>query len=519
MKRRTVLLGLGSAAVGSATVFGSGAFTQVSADRSVTIGIDTDSEALLALVPNEDIDSIEEVEGELTIDSEKLSEDSEGFNVGTLVEIGATDEDEVVDGEEAFTIVNNFDASVTITIDLTDEAFDGGSGELTFRTTRSDTEENDSVTADEDGELTLEGVESGAEVRVALEIETESTDDPEDLSGTVVFSAVPSGDVPPPDVDTVTNEDTGETYGTIGEAVDDAEENETILVPSGTYEDESVEVNVDGVTIRGVTNENSTIAANEGPPTVKIDDDDKPAFEIRAEDVTIDAINITVSEGDVPPDRGNLINAGVGVLNSGANIQNLTIESENARIPGIVVDDIEHPVTDVFIKHVTVTSFSTFGSLEANPHNGEPGSGIQIEIEKDRSDVIIEGGETRGNDFGIRLDSPEREQIEVELAPEPVPFGSVTITDVTFGQNFFTDVIVQTIESSEQPTIERNRFSVSDTYLGDSNDFEFSANLSLEDIRDENDFEDDEGNEKETEIDEQRDDGDELLAKALIRKQ
>ena len=58
MKRRTLLVGLGSAAAGSAVVFGSGAFTQVSADRGVTIGIDRDSEALLALIANDDIDSV-----------------------------------------------------------------------------------------------------------------------------------------------------------------------------------------------------------------------------------------------------------------------------------------------------------------------------------------------------------------------------------------------------------------------------------------------------------------------------
>lgn len=43
MKRRNVLLGLGTAAAGSGMVFGSGAFTQVSAKRTISIKVDDDS--------------------------------------------------------------------------------------------------------------------------------------------------------------------------------------------------------------------------------------------------------------------------------------------------------------------------------------------------------------------------------------------------------------------------------------------------------------------------------------------
>ena len=49
MNRRNVLLGLGTAAAGSGIVFGSGAFTQLEADRDVTIGVEGDDAGQVSL--------------------------------------------------------------------------------------------------------------------------------------------------------------------------------------------------------------------------------------------------------------------------------------------------------------------------------------------------------------------------------------------------------------------------------------------------------------------------------------
>lgn len=57
MNRRSVLLGLGTAAAGSGVVFGSGAFTQTSADRDVDLAFANDSGAALALAEGENSDS------------------------------------------------------------------------------------------------------------------------------------------------------------------------------------------------------------------------------------------------------------------------------------------------------------------------------------------------------------------------------------------------------------------------------------------------------------------------------
>lgn len=54
MKRRTVLLGIGAATAGSATLFGTGAFTSVSANRDVAVDVADDSDAFLQIQPATD---------------------------------------------------------------------------------------------------------------------------------------------------------------------------------------------------------------------------------------------------------------------------------------------------------------------------------------------------------------------------------------------------------------------------------------------------------------------------------
>ena len=52
-QRRKFLLGMGSLAAGGAAAMGTGAFTSVSADRSVDVQVADDSDALLRIVPDE----------------------------------------------------------------------------------------------------------------------------------------------------------------------------------------------------------------------------------------------------------------------------------------------------------------------------------------------------------------------------------------------------------------------------------------------------------------------------------
>jgi hypothetical protein len=89
MKRRKLLVGLGSLSAGGAAALGTSAFTSVSADRQVAVSVADDASALLRLapVPGSGNESYVEVEdGELTIDIS----DSNDSVLGDGVNAGAT---------------------------------------------------------------------------------------------------------------------------------------------------------------------------------------------------------------------------------------------------------------------------------------------------------------------------------------------------------------------------------------------------------------------------------------------
>ena len=67
MKRRNFILGLGATAVSGATVLGSGAFSSVEADRSITVEVADDTEAFLALIPTTEYATVPE-DGMFTLD-------------------------------------------------------------------------------------------------------------------------------------------------------------------------------------------------------------------------------------------------------------------------------------------------------------------------------------------------------------------------------------------------------------------------------------------------------------------
>lgn len=254
MKRRAVLLGLGASAAGGAAMFGSGAFTQISAERQVSIGIDRDSQALLGLVPNTDLATVFEQNGELRIDSDQLSVGNRGFNANATVAIGATDgSGDVVDGDEAFKVVNNFDQNLDVELDLSDDSLESSPSVIRFIGTRTDSSITRQVQVGGDASLTFEGFQSGAEILFGIEIETESAQNPQDIQGTVVFRADPSPLVSPPQATfTIVNQDTGTEYSDLDTAVSDADPGQTLVLgPSNSSYTLSQTITTPNLTIEG----------------------------------------------------------------------------------------------------------------------------------------------------------------------------------------------------------------------------------------------------------------------------
>jgi len=216
MNRRSVLLGMGTAAAGAGAVFGSGAFTQVQAERDLTIGVDEDSSALLGLKAGSEVTSVyndssddNTNDGELVVNTDKLSGDNEGFAVGSTVAIGETDTNGSVT-TPAFTLTNNFDEldanteddsnGLDIALDLTNvDLSKSALTQLTFVGTP--TSGTTQVTAAGERNVFTE-VSANESIEFAIEFKTASTTNPSPLDSTITFqtgSDLTSDDFPTED--------------------------------------------------------------------------------------------------------------------------------------------------------------------------------------------------------------------------------------------------------------------------------------------------------------------------------
>lgn len=80
VNRRNVLIGLGGLTIGGGALFGTGAFSQVEAERTVDVGTAGDNDALLQLTGNS---AITDTESDTGVDLLTISEDSINENALT----------------------------------------------------------------------------------------------------------------------------------------------------------------------------------------------------------------------------------------------------------------------------------------------------------------------------------------------------------------------------------------------------------------------------------------------------
>ena len=138
MNRRTFLATLGTAAAGTSAAVGTGAFTSVSANRSVSVRTADDSNALLGLVPG-DTGLVEESDGTLQINLDGTGTLAEGVNFNAITQIGSHENPE---DDYAFKIVNQGTQSVMLKMSyyFTDPSWlDGGAGQSFINFTLYDT--------------------------------------------------------------------------------------------------------------------------------------------------------------------------------------------------------------------------------------------------------------------------------------------------------------------------------------------------------------------------------------------
>ncbi len=150
MRRRKLLLGLSATVAGGSATLGTGAFTAAQVSRDANISVVSDSQSLVALIPNDEVAGVTEGDnGQLSI-----SIADPGVNVNSIYQFGyltktypnvtpdwftlETTSDPVGastdDFESAFLISNQTDStmSVTFTLDPTSSSSDAGDTRFLF---------------------------------------------------------------------------------------------------------------------------------------------------------------------------------------------------------------------------------------------------------------------------------------------------------------------------------------------------------------------------------------------------
>lgn len=498
MNRRNVLLGLGTAAAGSGIVFGSGAFTQVQAERSVTIGVDEDSNALLALEAGDNVASVynSDETGELVIDTEQLDDDNAaGFNVGSTVQIGRTENefgDTVSDGSDfAFKLTNNFDnvpaddtdenGSLDIGINLDNLGDPNSTLEFIGTVYPDDGEESGtSKSISDGGRKVFKDVESGDVIYFAIRIETASTTDPEDFEGSVVFEAGPNLDGETPVESTqitgIQNITQSVEYDKIDTALDEANSDDLIQLSAGDYSSSSnsgrVVVETPGLTIQGPNVGTVGDASRDTEATLS------DGVRIEADRVTLDGVEITSSSTngvrfgpDVAPSYVSVKNSVIDVEGgSGGNrAAGNGVQFQFSSVLGKTVEDIRILQNKISVATGTADNESTATGVDVLPR-GNDIKGIEIAGNiftninpGDASDgdeargIIIDTQKDDSSDGGSASASSPGEVSEILISDNE--FKNFTATDKV-GIALFEDYRISTRVGPENFEIVQNTFNI-----------------------------------------------------------
>lgn len=162
MNRRNVIVGLGAIVAGGGAALGTGAFSSVEAERSVSISTEGDGAALLQLEINEDIAGI--------------SDDGEDDVIGFEFEEINRDATTTFDG--ALTVANAGSENVEFSVS---EISEDDSDRITFEYGDDDLSDDNTVTLDANGTLDSEEAE---DIDIVLNLEGETDDEYDEIEVT-----------------------------------------------------------------------------------------------------------------------------------------------------------------------------------------------------------------------------------------------------------------------------------------------------------------------------------------------
>jgi hypothetical protein len=197
LTRRNALIGMGTVAAGAGVIGGTGAFTSVQADRSVTVSTTGDSAAALRIVPATTSGPVGN--GTITDNAATYTnaDDADNtFNNDTLdITINNLNLDAVTRLEQLFTVVNNGNQEVTLDFEITASSGSisdivGSSGSINVVLGTGSGATVADITSGYAGDSTLGVGASSSPIGLEFDIDDESTGSSLDLELTIRAQAV-----------------------------------------------------------------------------------------------------------------------------------------------------------------------------------------------------------------------------------------------------------------------------------------------------------------------------------------
>ena len=205
--RRNVLIGLGGLVAAGGAALGTGAFTTVTAERSVTVNTAGDANALLAFSAANDNPYVEvtgdnDGEGVIEINLDGFEDSDSGANSTGLNQNAITTFDELV------TITNNGTRAVdslSFEIDASDSANDGVLSIVYSGSNIADTDDSDDVISDASsgdvytsGNVLSSNISVGSTADFGLRVDLLDDDNPDELADDAAFTLTISAEAVEP---------------------------------------------------------------------------------------------------------------------------------------------------------------------------------------------------------------------------------------------------------------------------------------------------------------------------------
>lgn len=317
MNRRKFLFGAGSFAAAGAAAMGTGAFTNVTANRDVTVNVANEDNAYLALTTSGSANS-QFVTG---AESTQLGLDfSSSGNGGSGVGM-----DSVYNFDDVFRIINQGTQKIYVWAEFTGATLDNDDIWLYPDSSDSRRLQNS------DKNVVELGVGSELKIGVHIDTSTLSSTGTENLTATLTADTSKPADssVSQPDgtlsTAIVSEDPTGDQFESIQEAINSVE-GSTVIIESGTYT-ENLNIDQSGITLRGKDDGEGSIVRPGNSDT------EASLIELNDDNITIENLVLEGNNSNLSGEKTveeTPVHAGYAIV-TGTDISNISIRKNKIR--------------------------------------------------------------------------------------------------------------------------------------------------------------------------------------------